>query len=757
MRDNYEPYSRFNSEYGAHYDTASHKPAPRLSTNGVDEPDGVSPMPNRRGMGRTSDAYGVHHRSPGWAPPRGGVAVTVAPPESDVLGLVDSAREMRNYEQKSPHAGTNWSARATAGGGETPGKSKGPGSLNYRGDRPEEFGTRYTNGYEFEGYFQGVHAGKDSQSSFMGGTTVPRDYDVDPYANRRAVDSMDHKPLPKHMDMPEGLIANMAPSRRMAAPVIGPARNRVAAYITSEMQQGRGDPYGHRPGAHAIPKPTLESPSPRREPANSRIVGLLVPGGETRALPSPRPGKLMLSNNQRQGGLGGGMVPNEDAAAREGFASRYDDRYAGMDTKSHFGAGMAILGGASEEAPSPVSRPRQRDPPPWGDESPHQQQHQRRATGASSLPHAGMDTKSHFGPGMAVMGDASEDPPTPASRPRHREAPPWGRDSPPPPGAASPPPGALPHHIPTSRYEGFANRSPSRTDAASGVRPGALAGEQPSRPDGVQTTSRVVAESPGRAYNRGRLQVEGSHPSPRAPMPDGGHSGLGPGMVARTDAARPEALPGGFGDAHAGKDTASAFEPGMVGRADKTRREEFAAVYGDAHAHKDTHSNIEAGFVGARDAVSEGIFTEGRVMQHAGKDNESGIGVGMVASAENAQREGFAAAYSDLHAGKDTASGMGAGMVAREEESQREGFAAAYSDLHAGKDTEDNFEPGGWVPRVQWKGGSSAKMAYERRMALQDYYAEAAKGGGYEKQAKDRSGLAAGKQYLFKKDSERPF
>ena len=191
------------------------------------------------------------------------------------------------------------------------------------------------------------------------------------------------------------------------------------------------------------------------------------------------------------------------------------------------------------------------------------------------------------------------------------------------------------------------------------------------------------------------------------------------------------------------------------------RGEGFGKVFGTNHANKDTHSNIEAGFVGARDAVTEGIFTEGRAMAHAGKDNESGIGVGFVGRADAVQREGFAAAYSDAHAHKDTASGFGSGMVAREEESQREGFAAAYSDAHAHKDTETNFEPGmGWVPRVQWKGGSAAKMAYERRQALNDYYEAAASGGlrTYEPQRKDITGMAAG----FSKrrpgaGNERPF
>ena len=48
------------------------------------------------------------------------------------------------------------------------------------------------------------------------------------------------------------------------------------------------------------------------------------------------------------------------------------------------------------------------------------------------------------------------------------------------------------------------------------------------------------------------------------------------------------------------------------------------------------------------------------------------------------------------------------------------------------------------MPRVQWKGGSSAKVAFERHQALNEYYAAAAAGGraSYEAQL-PRQGLGA--------------
>lgn len=252
------------------------------------------------------------------------------------------------------------------------------------------------------------------------------------------------------------------------------------------------------------------------------------------------------------------------------------------------------------------------------------------------------------------------------------------------------------------------------------------------------------------------------------------HSGLGAGegggFVPDADRAAGEAFDGYYQGQHAGHATRSNVDQsrgGLTARRGAERPEDVATVYGSRHAHQVTRSNIEAGMVGARDAVSEGIFSDGRAMQHAGMDNVGGIGAGMLGRAGAVQREGFAAAYSDAHAHKDTESGFGVGMVAREDQSQREGFAAAYSDAHAGKDTETNFEPGGWVPRVQWKGGSAAKMAYERRKALNDYYAAAAAAGGgggageglrYEPQRRDTAGLAAGLSKVQRTTGgERPF
>ena len=61
-----------------------------------------------------------------------------------------------------------------------------------------------------EGYFQGVHAGKDSRSNFQGAGAVPKDYHVDPHAGRQGVeDRLDQRPLPRHMDMDVGLLGNM--------------------------------------------------------------------------------------------------------------------------------------------------------------------------------------------------------------------------------------------------------------------------------------------------------------------------------------------------------------------------------------------------------------------------------------------------------------------------------------------------------------------------------------------------------------------
>ena len=78
------------------------------------------------------------------------------------------------------------------------------------------------------------------------------------------------------------------------------------------------------------------------------------------------------------------------------------------------------------------------------------------------------------------------------------------------------------------------------------------------------------------------------------------------------------------------------------------------------------------------------------------------------------------------HAGRDTASAIGSDMMGREDQQQREAFAGAYSELHKDKDTESHFDPG-MVPQVQWKGGSGAEAAFNRRQQLQEYYTNAAK------------------------------
>ena len=64
--------------------------------------------------------------------------------------------------------------------------------------------------------------------------------------------------------------------------------------------------------------------------------------------------------------------------------------------------------------------------------------------------------------------------------------------------------------------------------------------------------------------------------------------------------------------------------------------------------------------------------------------------------------------------------------MAKEGTYLREDFASAYSEEFANKDTEDHFEAG-LIPQVQWKGGSEAKAAFERRTQLKEYYTNAAK------------------------------
>jgi|AntAceMinimDraft_1070359.scaffolds.fasta_scaffold06151_3 hypothetical protein len=61
------------------------------------------------------------------------------------------------------------------------------------------YGMTYHNGYDFEGYFQGVHAGKDSQSNFRGAGAVPKGLPKDVLAEPQPHNTPDHQPLPAHM------------------------------------------------------------------------------------------------------------------------------------------------------------------------------------------------------------------------------------------------------------------------------------------------------------------------------------------------------------------------------------------------------------------------------------------------------------------------------------------------------------------------------------------------------------------------------
>eukprot|EP00227_Mantoniella_beaufortii_P010419 CAMPEP_0197594154 /NCGR_PEP_ID=MMETSP1326-20131121/19900_1 /TAXON_ID=1155430 /ORGANISM="Genus nov. species nov., Strain RCC2288" /LENGTH=167 /DNA_ID=CAMNT_0043160277 /DNA_START=1 /DNA_END=501 /DNA_ORIENTATION=- len=161
-------------------------------------------------------------------------------PEIDVLGPVDKAREAAAATYRTGGATTGYppspggggggggsTSGATAGGSSTAARvsgsiggristsGTGAGGLDYRGEHPEEYGTVYTNGFEFEGFYQGMHAGKDTQSNFTGGGVVPKDFTVDPYAGRQHHNRLEQQPLPAHNDMDIGLVANMAPHRRM--------------------------------------------------------------------------------------------------------------------------------------------------------------------------------------------------------------------------------------------------------------------------------------------------------------------------------------------------------------------------------------------------------------------------------------------------------------------------------------------------------------------------------------------------------------
>ena len=154
-------YARMSDEYGLHNDHSrypnayEHKKNPHI----IESYDPHEVRPKIGEGARVSDAIGAHYRDPNYRPPRGGVPLSNhAPMPEFISNKVKEARAREAAERAEKLEAETRSSAAS--------RAAGPGGLDFRGDDPENYGKYYTNGYEFEGYYQGLHAGKKSASSF---------------------------------------------------------------------------------------------------------------------------------------------------------------------------------------------------------------------------------------------------------------------------------------------------------------------------------------------------------------------------------------------------------------------------------------------------------------------------------------------------------------------------------------------------------------------------------------------------------------
>ena len=746
-------YARMSDEYGSHNDRGrypnayEHKKNPNIIESY--NPNEVKP---KIGEGaRVSDAIGAHYRDPNYRPPRGGVPLSNHAPMPEIIS--NKVKEARAKEAAERAEKLEAETRSSAAS-----RAAGPGGLDFRGDDPENYGKYYTNGYEFEGYYQGLHAGKRSASSFSGGGMIHKDV-VDPYEGYRGgVNRLEQRPLPRRNDMDVGVLASMKPHGRVPKPV-NEARGRLESFTSKHaIDSGRGVGGvggGFLPGATlgdvGVSKKSLRASRPSDQTMRAVVPG--VQEGSYRNGPaSKQPGQYYAhpsTGNIEVGGVNG-LVARSEAQ----FDGIFDENRRGpghrptAESHMHFEGGVLV--GTPDAVEDGIFRREdegRRAKPDW------KQDAYRSSLGMSEGGLVGREGATHDG-----IFEAPE------------------------------------------KKVGPKRVTAAHVDAyGSGVDKSA----------GASSMSWAAEASRGRG---GRSTEEGEGFFAEGAHTRGGHVGkrlasnIAGGATFQTD---PNATDEGIFDekrsgqrgGHAGKDGESSIGPGFAirhnkgdeGIFDETRRSRFSGKSGSTsievsegglvgkkgtaiegifadgprknkHAGRDAVTHIrggDGGFYGVG-AVNEGIFAEGpRKNRHAGRDSVITLGPGFIPKAgfsddgifaDGPRKNAFAGKDSEssfgpdflpredlvdegifkpgprrnLHAGEDTKSSIkmeDGVMMGDDAHTLREDFASAYSELHAHKDTEDHFDPG-MIPQVQWKGGGGAQAAYDRRKELKSYYDE---------------------------------
>ena len=726
-------YARMSDEYGSHVDQKEYpRGTPYKKNPAIIDTYDPNEKPSKLGEGaRASDTYGAHYRDPKYQIPRGGVPLTAhGIPESMDLNETERARARGERNEGAAHA-----AKSRASGG--------IGGIDYRGTRPEEYGKFYSNGYDFEGYYQGHHAGKKQQSQFTGAGMIDKDYS-DPYEGYRGgVNRLEQKLLPRHNDMDMGVLAYMAPQNREQTikPKTGAARGRLEAYHTQQRLDkgiGLGD-YEKVPEHLKNIGVSKDRMKPR---PSEKVMKMLVPeaqegeydaGGPSRArgeyhgsanrdnievgsvngmvakseaqfdgiFDENRRGPGMRTSTQSRIKFENGVIVAENEAAHDGIFEKPEDgkraakkQYAYDATRSSIGFGEGGLIGSREGTNEGIFENAEDG-------------YRKGVTRKQGVQKGGKDEN---------VGAASMK---------------WGREASRGTGMHLTEGGEGIFHEDHTQRGGYAGKV-----IESSIGPGmAVEADKSIRDHRVRFPGKHSETGFGPGFTLDESKVDdGIFQEGRsnrfAGKDNEDNLTVGPGGIMGKKGATYESVTSeGRTIQHAGADTKSSLRAGpggFYGDAGTTDEGIFSERNRNKYAGKDAESGIGPGFIPRQNSASDGIFAEGRTFKFAGKDNADGFGPGLIPRKECASDGIFEEGRTVAHAGRDTASAIGSDMMGREDQQQREAFAGAYSELHKDKDTESHFDPG-MVPQVQWKGGSGAEAAFNRRQQLQEYYTNAAK------------------------------
>lgn len=654
LRNN-DPYARMSDSYGSHADQKAYpRGTPYKKNPNIIDAWDPDEKPKRPGEGaRVSDVYGAHYRDPKYKVPRGGVALSAH-------GIPDPVDDDEEAERLGS-ASRNTAARTLK-----PKAGKGIAGIDYLGGHDQEtFGKYFTNGQEFEGYYQGLHAGKKNASQFTGSGLNDKNW-VDPYENYRGgVPRLEQRPLPKTMDMDDGVLMHMAPQRREhAAPKGGEKRQELERFRRQQATlQGINDMSIQDSNRLGVGKK-----DPRARPDDQRLIKSLLP--------------------EKEGG-----------EYKIDHTTRAKTEHSGRDFESHF-SGVTFAPDAKDIDDGIFQEGRFKEEI--------------------------RDARSHmaFKDGVLQAEKGNTDDGIFQEKGERR-------------GGLKP---------------GMYDREGRR------IKPG----ERGATEKGQIGRGFIANES---ATNEGIF--DSRHKNRFAGRGQAGNLRVGKGgMMAEGNKVDEGIFQSGRKIQGAGLDTKSSLkfsEAGIVGDETGTQVDMFHGPKQGKSEYelKGRASSFQAGFMPKQKNANDGIFREGRVTKYGGKDNETGLGPGMVPTAERAADGIFQEGRTNKYAGKDNETGLGPGMIPRKECASdgifsedrtlaggfagkdtysqigsdfmakegtylREDFASAYSEEFANKDTESHFEAG-LVPQVQWKGGSEAKAAFERRTQLKEYYSNAAK------------------------------